>query len=181
MHTPTRLTRRAALGATLSGAAALLPGVARAQSSAALPRPLRIGVLNDQSTVYADYQGRGSVLAAQMAAEDYAKAGGKRKVEVVGADHQNKPDIGAAIARRWVEQEGVDVVMDLPFDQMREWFGQWGQGATPEAADRTRWPVGGADFRETMYGMSWIPAGVSYTTDLAEPSRSELREVLDVA
>ena len=59
--------------------------------------------------------------------------------------------------------------MELPLDAMRDWFGQWGQGAEPEDADRTRWPVGGADFRETMYGLSWIPAGVEYTTDLAEP------------
>ena len=74
---------------------------------------LRIGVLNDQSSVYADYQGRGSVLAAQMAVEDYAKMS-PRKAEVVTADHQNKPDIGAAIARRWVDTEGVDVIVDLP-------------------------------------------------------------------
>ena len=69
--------------------------------------------------------------------------------------------------------------MDLPFDDMRAAFGQWGQGATAEGADRTRWPVGGQDFRETMYGMAWIPAEVEYTTDLAEPARSEMRETLE--
>ena len=74
---------------------------------------LRIGVLNDMSSVYADFQGPGSVIAAQMAIEDFAKQS-KRKVEVVSADHQNKPDVGAGIARRWLDVEGVDVIVDLP-------------------------------------------------------------------
>jgi branched-chain amino acid transport system substrate-binding protein len=74
---------------------------------------LRIGVMNDMSSVYADFQGPGSVLAAQMAVEDFAKQS-KRKVEVLSADHQNKPDIGAGIARRWLDVEGVDMIIDLP-------------------------------------------------------------------
>lgn len=84
------------------------------------------------------------------------------------------------VARSWQRQPvEAQVVMDLPFERMREWFGQWGQGAEPEGPDRTRWPIGGGDFRETMYGMAWIPAGVEYTTDLAEPARGELREALE--
>ncbi|WP_106816707.1 helix-turn-helix transcriptional regulator [Microbacterium timonense] len=84
------------------------------------------------------------------------------------------------VARSWVRQAvEADAVMDLPFDQMRDYFGQWGQGAQAEGPDRTRWPVGGSDFRETMYGFSWIPAGVEYTTDLASPAREELRETLE--
>lgn len=59
----------------------------------------RIGVLNDMSSVYADFQGPGSVLAAQMAVEDFAKQS-KLKVEIISADHQNKPDVGAGITRR---------------------------------------------------------------------------------
>src|SRR3974390_1840163 len=74
---------------------------------------LRIGVLNDMASVYADFQGPGSVIAAQMAVEDFAKQS-KRKVEVISGDHQNKPDIGALIARRWLDVEGVDVIVDLP-------------------------------------------------------------------
>ncbi len=73
----------------------------------------RIGVLNDMSSVYADFQGPGSVLAAQMAVEDFAKQS-KLKVEIISADHQNKPDVGAGIARRWFDVEGVDMVIDLP-------------------------------------------------------------------
>jgi branched-chain amino acid transport system substrate-binding protein len=77
---------------------------------------IRIGVLNDMSGPYADLSGKGSVIAAQMAAEDFAaEAGaGAPKVEILGADHQNKADIGAAVARRWVDQDGVDAVVDLP-------------------------------------------------------------------
>jgi branched-chain amino acid transport system substrate-binding protein len=74
---------------------------------------LRIGVLNDMSSVYADFQGQGSVVAAQIAAEDFAKIS-KRKVEILSADHQNKPDIGAAIARRWFDVDGVDMIIDVP-------------------------------------------------------------------
>ena len=84
------------------------------------------------------------------------------------------------VARSWVRQPvEADAVMELPLEEMRGMFGQWGQGATDEGDGRTRWPVGGADFRETMYGLSWIPAGVEFTTDLAEPAREELRETLE--
>jgi branched-chain amino acid transport system substrate-binding protein len=86
----------------------LASGLAHAQD------PVRIGVMNDQSSVYADFQGRGSVLAAQMAVEDYGGRAAGRKVEVISADHQNKPDVGSAIARRWLDREGVDVIVDLP-------------------------------------------------------------------
>jgi branched-chain amino acid transport system substrate-binding protein len=74
---------------------------------------LRVGVLNDMSSVYADFQGPGSVVAAQLAVEDFA-ALSQRKIEVLSADHQNKPDIGASIARRWLDVDGVDVIADLP-------------------------------------------------------------------
>ena len=77
-------------------------------------KPIRIGVLNDQSSVYADFQGPGSVLAARMAVEDYGGKAAGRKVEVVFADHQNKPDVGAAIARKWFDEDGVDMIADLP-------------------------------------------------------------------
>lgn len=84
-----------------------------------------------------------------------------------------------AVARAWVRQAvEASVVMELPYERMREHFGQWGQGAEPVEPDRTRWPVGGADFRETMFGMSWIPEGIEYTTDLPDPERSALRETL---
>src|SRR5262249_62167376 len=68
--------------------------------------PIRIGVMNDQSSVYADFQGKGSVLAAEMAVEDYGGKAAGRKVEGVFADHQNKPDVGSVIARKWLDPDG---------------------------------------------------------------------------
>ena len=69
--------------------------------------------MNDMSGVYADYQGIGSVIAAQLAVDDYSAKLGV-PVEIVSADHQNKPDVGAAIARKWFDEDHVDVIMDLP-------------------------------------------------------------------
>src|SRR5260370_15886395 len=94
--------------------AAVLAALAFAGTVTAQDQPIRIGVLNDQSSVYADFQGRGSVLAAQMAVEDYGGKAAGRKVEVVFADHQNKPDIGSVVARKWLDQDGVDLIVDVP-------------------------------------------------------------------
>ncbi len=93
--------------------AALLIALSLTPALAEQNGTLRIGVLNDMSSVYADFQGPGSVVAAQLAVEDFAKQS-KRKIEVISADHQNKPDVGAGIARRWFDVEGVDMIIDLP-------------------------------------------------------------------
>ena len=73
---------------------------------------IRIGILNDQSGPYADVGGKGSVIAAKLAVEEF---GGKllgKRIEVIAADHQNKPDIASAIARQWIDTESVDVIAD---------------------------------------------------------------------
>ena len=75
---------------------------------------IKIGVLNDMSGTYADLSGRGSVVAARMAVEDFGAAANGMKVEIVGADHQNKPDIGSNIVRRWIDTGKVDVIVDVP-------------------------------------------------------------------
>src|SRR5215475_8193057 len=75
---------------------------------------VKIGVLTDMSSLYADATGKGSLAAVQMAIADY---GGKVKgkpVEVVYADHQNKPDVGVNIARNWFDNEKVDAILDVP-------------------------------------------------------------------
>src|SRR5690348_11561737 len=74
---------------------------------------IRIGVLNDMAGPYSSYQGPGSVVAAQMAVEDYGGKAAGKKVEVVAADHQNKADVGVGIARRWYENENVSAIFDL--------------------------------------------------------------------
>ena len=75
---------------------------------------VKIGVLNDRSGLYADLSGQGSVIAAQMAVEDYGAAAKGLKVEIVAADHQNKPDVGSNVARQWLDIDKVDVIVDVP-------------------------------------------------------------------
>ena len=94
-------------------AVSMLAGLAATVASSQ-ERPVRIGVLNDQSGPYADYQGVGSVVAAQMAVEDFGGKVAGRPIEVLSADHQNKTDIGATIARTWIDREGVDAIVDVP-------------------------------------------------------------------
>ena len=74
---------------------------------------VKIGILNDQSGVYADYGGKYSLEAAKMAVEDFGGEVLGQKVEIVSADHQNKPDLGVSIARRWYDVEGVDMITEL--------------------------------------------------------------------
>ncbi|MFZ9574648.1 MAG: ABC transporter substrate-binding protein [Limnohabitans sp.] len=97
---------------TLAATACLIGTTAQAQISDGI---VKIGVLNDMSGLYSDITGPGSVVAAKMAVEDYLKASGsKLKVEVVGADHQNKPDIGSNITRQWYDTDKVDMIADVP-------------------------------------------------------------------
>jgi branched-chain amino acid transport system substrate-binding protein len=94
-----------------AAALALAAGAAQAQISGNV---VKIGILNDQSGLYADLGGQGSVTAAKMAIEDFkAKAKGLN-VEVVFADHLNKPDVGSQIASKWYDSEGVDAIFDVP-------------------------------------------------------------------
>src|SRR6202161_346094 len=74
---------------------------------------VKIGILNDQSGVYADYGGKYSVEAARMAIEDFGGSVLGEKIEMISADHQNKPDLATSIARRWYEVEGVDMITEL--------------------------------------------------------------------
>ncbi len=75
---------------------------------------VKIGVLNDQSGLYSDLTGMGSVWAARKAVEDFGAADKGINVEIVFADHQNKPDVGSTVARQWYDQDGVDAIFDVP-------------------------------------------------------------------
>ena len=99
--------RKTAVAAALSLAAA----GAQAQVSDGV---IKIGVMNDMSGLYADIAGPGSVTAARMAVEDFGAAKKGMKVEIVGADHQNKPDVGSSIARQWYDVDKVDAIFDVP-------------------------------------------------------------------
>lgn len=77
-----------------------------------LPATVKVGVLNDMNGPFRDQSGPGSVVAAQMAAEEFAAEGGGFAVQILSADHLNKPDVGAQIVRGWVDRDGVDAVAD---------------------------------------------------------------------
>uniref|UniRef100_Q46MA1 Amino acid/amide ABC transporter substrate-binding protein, HAAT family n=2 Tax=Burkholderiaceae TaxID=119060 RepID=Q46MA1_CUPPJ len=95
----------------LSLAALLTASTAQAEITDGV---VRIGVLNDQTGVYAGLAGPGSVWAAKKAVQDFAPEKHGLKVEIVAADHQNKPDVGASIARRWFDVDKVDAIVDVP-------------------------------------------------------------------
>jgi branched-chain amino acid transport system substrate-binding protein len=101
----TRLLGLAALAATL------MCGTAQAQMTDGV---IKIGVMNDMSGTYSDLAGPGSVVAARMAVEDFGAAAKGLKVEIVGADHQNKPDVGSNVVRTWIDVDKVDVIVDVP-------------------------------------------------------------------
>lgn len=87
----------------------LLPLPAFAQDG-----PVKLGVLTDMSSLYADNGGQGSVVAAQMAVDDFGGQVLGRSIQVVSGDHQNKADVGGTIVRRWIENENVEVILDVP-------------------------------------------------------------------
>jgi branched-chain amino acid transport system substrate-binding protein len=91
----------------LLGVTGLAFGSAKAQS-------VKIGVLNDQNGLYADLTGMGSVHATRMAVEDFGGSVLGKPIEIIFADHQNKPDVGSTIARQWIESDGVNVILDIP-------------------------------------------------------------------
>src|SRR3954451_10992964 len=105
----TRITGRQNMkGGILALAAAAVTLIAPPASA-----QVKIGILNDQSGGYADYGGKWSVEASQMAVEDFGGTVLGQKIEVISADHQNKPDLATSIARRWYEVEGVDMITEL--------------------------------------------------------------------
>jgi branched-chain amino acid transport system substrate-binding protein len=91
----------------------LLIAAALASSPGHAQVSVKLGVLTDMGGLYADLSGEGSVTATRMAIEDFNAEAKGIKAEVVYADHQNKPDVGATIARRWFDQENVDVILDI--------------------------------------------------------------------
>jgi branched-chain amino acid transport system substrate-binding protein len=99
------------LKTAIAGAMAMLAGTASAQYTDGV---IKIGVMNDMSGLYADIAGPGSVWAARKAVEDFGAAAKGMKVEILAADHQNKPDIGSNIARQWIDVDKVDAIADIP-------------------------------------------------------------------
>src|SRR5690242_6751240 len=104
-----KVLKRSLLALAVAGT--LAAGAAQAQIS---DNVIKIGVLSDMSSLYTDLAGAGSVLATRMAVEDSGIEKRGYKVEIISADHQNKPDVGSAIARQWYDTDKVDVIVDVP-------------------------------------------------------------------
>src|SRR5580700_8212133 len=98
----------------LSIAAAFLASLSLASAALADDKIVKIGALSDQSGLYMDLGGPGSTLAAQMAVEDSGLTKKGWTIDVIAADHQNKPDVGTGIVRKWIDEDKVDVIVDSP-------------------------------------------------------------------
>ncbi len=105
------MMKRTLLSTLVAAACSLGAAAAQAQISDGV---IKIGVMNDMSGLYADVSGPGAVVAAKLAVEDFGAAAKGMKVEIVSADHQNKPDLGSTIARTWYDQDKVDAIFDVP-------------------------------------------------------------------
>jgi branched-chain amino acid transport system substrate-binding protein len=151
--------------------AALLIALSLTPALAEMNGTLRIGVLNDMSSVYADFQGPGSVVAAQLAVEDFAKQS-KRKIEVISADHQNKPDVGAGIARRWFDVEGVDMIIDLPNSAVA-------LAVSDIAKEKNKVAIGSGAGTALLTGAKCSPNFVHWTYDTWSMGHGIARGVLD--
>ncbi|HUN47292.1 MAG TPA: ABC transporter substrate-binding protein, partial [Stellaceae bacterium] len=100
--------------AFLAAAAAITAAAAWAGPAQAGEKAITLGVLNDMSSLYSDATGKGSLVAAQMAVEDFGGKVLNKPIVVLSADHQNKPDVGSNITNKWIDEDGVDAIVDVP-------------------------------------------------------------------
>ena len=141
------------LGALCTALASL--GAAGAQASG---DAVKIGVLNDQSGIYADLSGQGSVIAARMAVEDFGGTVLGKPIQVIFADHQNKPDVGTAIASRWYDSENVDAIVDVPVSSVA-------LAVQEVARQRKRIVMFSAAGSSDLSGKACSPFGTQWTFD----------------
>src|SRR6266403_3123775 len=147
--------RKFGFAGLVAATALLLVPCARAQIS---DNTVKIGVLADMSGLYSDLSGIGSVVATQMAVEDFGRTLPGKKIEVVSADHQNKPDIGANVARQWIDQHGVDVIVDVPVSSVAFAVQQI-------AKERNRALLISSSGSSDLTGKSCSPTSVHWTYD----------------
>jgi branched-chain amino acid transport system substrate-binding protein len=127
-------------------------------TAGAREQQIRIGVLNDLSSVYADYQGIGSVIAAQMAVDDFGGKVGNVPVEILSADHQNKADIGSAIAQRWFDLDRVNLIIDVPNSSVA-------LAVSGIARDKNKVLIGSGAGSAALTGASCSPNTIHWTYD----------------
>ena len=132
--------------------------------------PLKLGVLTDMSSLYADNGGPGSVVAAQMAIEDFGGAVLGRKIELVSGDHQNKADVGSAMTRRWIDNEAVEVILDVPNSAVALAV----QGIT---RDRKKLFLATGAATSRLTGEECSPTGIHWTYDTYALSQATTKAV----
>jgi branched-chain amino acid transport system substrate-binding protein len=133
---------------------------------------VKIGVLTDQSGVFSSLAGRGSVVAARMAVEDVGAMIAGKRVEVVDADHQNKADIGAQIARRWFDVDGVDMIIDVPNSSVVLAVQQL-------AREKNRVLIASAAGTADLTGKACSPTGIHWTWDTYAAAVSTARAIVE--
>jgi branched-chain amino acid transport system substrate-binding protein len=150
-----KLMSRNACSAVFGVFLALIPGLACAAVSDGV---VRIGVLTDLSGPYADLSGNGSVEAAKLAAEEFGGTVAGARIEIIFADHLNKPDLGASIARRWYDNEQVDLIVDVPTSSVA-------LAVQTIARDRNKMVIFSTGASEALTNKECSPVGISYTYD----------------
>jgi len=140
-------------GALCAALSSLGTGVAQASGDS-----VKIGVLNDQSGIYADLSGQGSVIAARMASEDFGGTVLGKPIQIIFADHQNKPDFGAGIASRWYDAENVDAIVDVPVSSVA-------LAVQEVARQRKRIVMFSAAGSSDLTGKACSPFGTQWTFD----------------
>ncbi len=133
---------------------------------------VKVGVLNDQSSIYADAAGIGSVELAKMAAADVGGVLLGKKIEVVSADHQNKTDIAASIARRWYDVEQVDIIVDLANSAVA-------LAVQELARERKRIMIASSVGTSALTNEACSPYGIHYTYDTYSLANSTARAVIE--
>ncbi len=158
------ISRRLIVGTALAA-----PYVARAQSSGAQSNVVRIGVLNDRSGPYRDNTGAGSVVCAQAAVAEFGDQG--FRVELISADHQNKPDVSISIARQWFDRDQVDMVLDLPTSSVA-------LAVAGVVRDKNKVMVNSGGGTADLTGVACTPNTVHWTYDTFMLSRSTASQLV---
>jgi branched-chain amino acid transport system substrate-binding protein len=139
-------------------ACTLAAGIGAANAQQVSDDVVKIGVLNDQSGLYADLAGQGSVIAARMAAEDFGGTVLGKKIEIVFADHQNKPDIAVNIVNQWIDTEQVDIVVDVPTSSVA-------LAVQEITKNKNRIHLNSTAASSDLTGTKCSPTGIHYTYD----------------
>ena len=150
-----KLMSRNACSAVFGVFLALIPGLACAAVSDGV---VRIGVLTDLSGPYADLSGNGSVEAAKLAAEEFGGTVAGARIDIISADHLNKPDLGASIARRWYDNEQADLIVDVPTSSVA-------LAVQTIARDHNKMVIFSTGASEALTNKECSPVGISYTYD----------------